>query len=231
MVNDPKYTLMNNPDKFTITIGRQFGSGGRQIGQAIANALGIQYYDKELLHEAARHFSMNPELFEKNDEKAPSFFYGGFLSLNMGYSSYSLYPPTGSSVSDDAIYRAQSDVIRSISDRHSCVIVGRSADYALRGRDNVINIFVHAPIEERVKRIMERGDAATPEQARQLAEKRDKLRASFYNFYTDKRWGSAASYDLTFDSSLLRLDDIVAMVKQYVEMRLDVAIPSANIPL
>ncbi|MDE6085201.1 MAG: cytidylate kinase-like family protein [Muribaculaceae bacterium] len=222
---------MNNPDKFTITIGRQFGSGGRQIGQAIANALGIEYYDKALLHEAARHAGMNPELFEKNDEKAPSFFHGGFLSLNMGYSAYSLYPPTGSAVSDDAIYRAQSDVIRAISDRQSCVIVGRSADYALRGRDNVINIFIHAPIEERVKRIMERCDAATPEQARQLAEKRDKLRASYYNFYTDKRWGHASSYDLTFDSSLMKVEDIVALVKQYVEFRRGLTIPSSNIPL
>lgn len=210
---------MNTDDKYTITIGRQFGSGGRLIGQALAQALGIEYYDKALLHEAARHAGMNPELFERNDEKAPSFFNAGFPSLNLGYGVFSMFSPGNSSISDDAIYRAQSDVIRSIADRHSCVIVGRSADYALRGRDNVINIFIHAPIEERVKRIMERGDATNVEQARQLAEKTNKLRASFYNFYTDKQWGHASSYDLTLDSSLMSVDDIVELVKHYIDLR------------
>lgn len=209
---------MDESDKYVITVGRQFGSGGRLIGQAIADELGIQYYDKALLVEAAKHAGINPELFERKDEKAPSFF-SGLLPVNVGYSSsYSLYPGT-SSISDDAIYRAQSDVIRSLADRSSCVIVGRSADYALRDRDNVINIFVHAPIENRIKRIMERGDAATPEQARQLAERTNKLRAAYYNFYTDKRWGHASSYDLTIDSSLLDTPDIVALVKQYVAAR------------
>ncbi len=210
---------MNANDNYTITIGRQFGSGGRLIGQALAKALGIEYYDKALLHESARHAGMSPELFERNDEKAPSFFTAGFPSLNMGYSVFSMFSPHNSSISDDAIYRAQSDVIRSIADRHSCVIVGRSADYALRGRDNVINIFIHAPIEERVKRIMERGDATTPEHARQLAEKTNKLRASYYNFYTDKQWGHASSYDLTIDSSRMTVDEIVELVKHYIDLR------------
>ena len=205
---------MNTNDKYAITIGRQFGSGGRLIGQALARELGIEYYDKALLHEAAKHAGMSPELFERKDEKAPSFF-SGMMSLNMGYSAY----PGTSSISDDALYRTQSDVIRALADRSSCVIVGRSADYALRDRDNVINIFVHAPIEERVRRIMERGDATTAEQARQLAEKTNKLRAAYYNFYTDKRWGHASSYDLTIDSSRLSLEDIVALVKQYIQLR------------
>lgn len=209
--------LMNINGKYAITIGRQFGSGGRLVGQALARELGIEYYDKALLVEAAKHAGINHELFERKDEKAPSFF-SGMMSLNMGYSAYSLYPGT-SSISDDALYRTQSDVIRALADRSSCVIVGRSADYALRDRDNVINIFVHAPIEERVRRIMERGDATTAEQARQLAEKTNKLRAAYYNFYTDKRWGHASSYDLTIDSSRLSLEDIVALVKQYITMR------------
>lgn len=143
------------------------------------------------------------------------------MPLNIGYSGYSLYPG-GSSISDDAIYRAQSDVIRSLADRSSCVIVGRSADYALRDRSNVINIFLHAPIEVRVKRIMERGDAKTIDQARQLAERTNKLRAAYYNFYTDKRWGDAASYDLTIDSSLLDPPAIVELVKQYVSKRIGI---------
>lgn len=208
---------MNINDRYVITIGRQFGSGGRLIGQALARELGIEYYDKALLVEAAKHAGINPELFERKDEKAPSFF-SGIMSLNMGYTAYSLYPGT-SSISDDALYRTQSDVIRALADRSSCVIVGRSADYALRDRQNVINIFIHAPIEARIKRIIERGDASTPEQARQLAEKTNKLRAAYYNFYTDKHWGHAASYDLTIDSSRMSPGDIVALVKQYIQMR------------
>ncbi|MCM1449358.1 MAG: cytidylate kinase-like family protein [Clostridiales bacterium] len=207
---------MNTEDKFTITIGRQFGSGGRQVGQALARALGIEYYDKELLLEAAKHAGMSPELFERKDEKAPSFFSGMMSYGGMsGYGTYAMFPNT-TSISDDSIYRAQSEVIRSLADRSSCVIVGRSADYVLRDHKNVVNLFVHAPIEARVKRIMSRMDAATPDEARQIAEKHDKIRAAFYNFYTDKRWGQASSYDLTIDSSRLSIDDIVAIVKEFL---------------
>lgn len=219
---------MNADDKYTITIGRQFGSGGRLIGQALAKDLGIEYYDKALLVEAARHAGMSTELFERKDEKAPSFF-GGIMSLNMGYSTYSMYPG-GSSISDDALYRAQSDVIRSLADRSSCVIVGRSADYALRDRKNVINVFIHAPIEERVRRIMERGDAATPEQARQIAEKNNKLRAAYYNFYTDKKWGHASSYDLTIDSSRITIDQAVELIRHFIELRLKSSQSISGIP-
>lgn len=208
---------MNKNIQSRITVGRQFGSGGRLIGRAIADALGIDYYDKSLLQEAAKHAGLNPELFERNDEKAPSFF-SGLMSYNMGYSSYSLFGGS-SSISDDALYRAQTEVIRTLADRGPCVIVGRSADYALRDRSDLVNIFVHAPIEARVKRIMERGDASTPEQARQLAEKTNKLRASYYNFYTDKRWGHASSYDITIDSSKVSIDDAVEIVKHYIELR------------
>lgn len=207
---------MNFNDKYTITIGRQFGSGGRIIGQTLARELGIEYYDKALLVEAAKHAGMNMELFERYDEKAPSFF-SGVMSLNMGYSSYSLFQGN-SSINDDILYRTQSDVIRALADRSSCVIVGRSADYILRNRKNVINIFIHASIEDRIRRIIERGDASTPEQARQLAEKNNKLRAAFYNFYTDKRWGHVSSYDLTIDSSKIPIDDIVRLIKQYIHL-------------
>lgn len=203
-------------DKITITIGRQFGSGGRLIGQAIAHELGFEYYDKELLVEAARHAGMCPEIFEKRDEKAPSFL-GGIVSFNVGYSSYSLYPGS-TGISDEDIQRAQADVIKMIADRSSCVIVGRSADYILRDRPGVINIFIHAPIEHCVKRIMERGDAKDTDEARAMVIKNNKLRSSFYNFYTDKKWGDAAGYHLTIDSSKLPIEDIVAIVKQYVSL-------------
>lgn len=206
-----------NGDNYVITIGRQFGSGGRELGRMLASRLGIAYYDKELLFEAAKEAGVSPEVFERCDEKFPKFL-SGVLSFSMGFNPVSCYAGS-TSISDDSVYRAQSDFIRSIASRGACVIVGRSSDYVLRDHPCCINIFVHAPIEERVKRIMRRGDNPDPERARALAEKTNKLRASYYNFYTDKRWGAAESYDLTIDSSAMPMADIVEIVAAYVERR------------
>lgn len=205
-------------NNFVITIGRQFGSGGRELGKTIASRLGIAYYDKELLHEAARHAGVSKEFFEKSDEKFPSFL-SGVLSFSMGFNPITCYSGS-TSISDDSVYRSQSDFIHAIAARESCVIVGRTADYILRDHPRCINIFVHAPVEERVRRIMKRGDRTTPEQAKALSDKTNKLRAAYYNFYTDKRWGDAASYDLTIDSSRMTMDAIAAVVQAYVEQRL-----------
>lgn len=206
------------PEKYVITVGRTFGSGGRVLGRLIADKLGIKFYDKELLLKAAAKAGMNPEYFERNDERAPRFLSGPF-SFSHGYSPMSFY--TGpSSISSDGIYQAQSDFIHEIADAGPCVIVGRTADYVLRDVDNVVNIFVHAPIDSCVRRILDRADSMKAEDARNLAEKTNKVRAAFYNFYTDKRWGAASSYDLCVDSSLLPLDDTADLVIDYVKRRL-----------
>lgn len=203
--------------KYVITIGRQFGSGGRELARHLADAFGIGYYDKELLLEAARHAGVDAGFFERSDEKFPTFT-GGGISFNMGISSMPWYTP--SSISDESIYRDMSDVIKGLADRGPCVIVGRSADYVLRDHNvPVVNLFVHAPIEECVKRILRRGDKMKEQQARALAEKTNKLRANYYNFYTDKRWGMASSYDLCLDSSLLPMEGIVDVVACYMERR------------
>ena len=202
---------------YVITIGRQFGSGGREIGKLVAEKLGIAYYDKELLCEAAKNAGVSPEFFEKSDEKMPRFF-SGLFSFTMGYNPYTLYAGS-SSISDDTLYRAQSDFIHSVAEKHSCVIVGRSADYVLRDHPRCANIFIHAPIEECVKRIMRRGDKTTPEQARSLAEKTNKLRAGYYNFYSDKTWGDAKTYHMTIDSSSLPAEDVARMICDYVTRR------------
>lgn len=204
-------------DKIVITIGRQFGSGGRELGKLLAERLGIGYYDKELLVEAARRAGVNPEFFERSDERAPSFF-SGVLQFTMGYHPYNLF--SGSvSISDDALYRAQSDFIRSLAERESCVIVGRTADYVLRDHPRKVDIFVHAPVEACVERLMRRGDRTDREAARALAEKTNKLLAGYYNFYTDKTWGDARSYDLTFDSSKLDMEQMADIVADYVRRR------------
>ena len=202
---------------YVITIGRQFGSGGREIGKLVAERLGIAYYDKELLCEAAKKAGVSPEFFEKSDEKFPKFF-SGLFSFTMGYNPYTLYAGS-SSISDDTLYRAQSDFIHSVAEKHSCVIVGRSADYVLRDHPRCANVFIHAPIEECVKRIMRRGDKTTPEQAKALAEKTNKLRAGYYNFYSDKTWGDAKTYHLTIDSSSMTTADVAALICDYVTRR------------
>ena len=126
----------------------------------------------------------------------------------------------GSSVSPDNIHQAQCDFMHEIADEGPCVIVGRSADYVLRDVDNVVNIFVHAPMKDCVKRILDRADTMNEDEARSLAERTNKLRSAFYNFYTDKRWGAASSYDLTIDSSLLPLDECADFVIEYLKRRL-----------
>lgn len=201
----------------TIAVGRQFGSGGREFGRRLAAALNINYYDKELLSHAARKSGLSDEFFERNDERAPGFL-NGIFSFAMGYSPTTFYAGP-SAISDDNIYSAQSDFIKSLAAQESCVIVGRTADYVLRDSDRLVSIFVHAPMADCVARIMSRNPDITAAKARQQAERVNKLRANYYNFYTDKTWGAAASYDLTFDTSLLSMDQLVELACQYVRMR------------
>lgn len=122
------------------------------------------------------------------------------------------------SISDDALYKAQCDFIHSIADHGPCVIVGRSADYVLRDVDNVVNVFIHADLEDCAANIARR-DGVDIERARKIAEKTDKLRAGFYNFYTDKRWGDTSSYDLCLNSSTLDIDRIVEIIVEYLDRR------------
>lgn len=206
------------PEKYVITVGRTFGSGGRILAKIIADKLGIAFYDKELLIKAAERAGMSPEYFERNDERVPRFF-SGLFSFNHGYSPMSFYVGT-SSITSDGIYQAQCDFMHDIADEGPCVIVGRSADYVLRDVDNVINIFVYAPMADCVRRILERADRLTPEDARSLAEHTNKVRAAFYNFYTDKRWGAASSYDITLNSSLLPLEECADFVIDYLYRRI-----------
>lgn len=208
----------NNRTRFVITVGRQFGSGGREFAKMLSKAFGIGYYDKELLMEAARHAGVAPDFFERSDEKFPTFT-GGGISFNMGISALPWYTP--SSISDEAIYRDMSDVIRALADKESCVIVGRSADYVLRNHPvPTINLFLHASKEDCVRRILKRGDKIKEQDAINLAAKTNRLRANYYNFYTDKRWGDAASYDLCLCTSGVKMEALVNVVASYINARL-----------
>ncbi len=219
--------MVDSDNNIVITVGRQFGSGGREFGRRLAETLGFEFYDKRLLLEAARMAGMDVSFFERSDEKFPTFV-SGSMAFNLGYNPMPWY--TASSISDESLYRDIATMINSLADKGSCVIVGRSADYVLRNHPTarVISLFVHAPIDICVRRILERGDCDNPKAARQLAEKSNKLRAEYYNFYTDRQWGHAATYDLCLDSGSISMEDAVALVRHYITLRYpDVELPEA----
>lgn len=213
---ETKKQIEGLPERYVITIGRRMGSGGRALGKILAEKLGIAFYDKQLLLDAAKRAGLCPAMFERNDERRPHFI-SGLFNFNMGMSSMATY--TSSTISDDSLYKAQCDFIHEVANAEPCVIVGRTADYVLRDTPNVVNIFVHADIDDCARRIAEREKGITFEQARKFAEKTNKLRAGFYNFYTDKRWGDSSGYDMTFNSSTMSLSDIAEMVIEYLKLK------------
>ena len=179
-----------------ITIGRQYGSAGHSIGKILADDLGIKYYDKELLERAAKDSGLCQELFENHDEKPTnSFLYSLVMdSYSFGYGSTMMDMPL-----NQKVFLAQFDAIKKISQDGPCVIVGRCADYALKDYDNKLNVFVHAPMSFKKSRIQEQYEI--PEaKVKDVAIKTDKQRASYYNYYTSKKWGDLKSYDLCIDS-------------------------------
>ena len=203
-------------DKIILTIGRQFGSGGREIGQRLAQELGIAYYDSELISEAARQSGLCEEVFQKADERAAT---GLSYAFTMGYSSFmgGAFTPYNSVLSNDGLFKLQSDAIRRLAER-SCVMVGRCADYILRDDPACLSIFIHGSAESRLQRILSR-QGGTEAEAYELMGKKDKQRAAYYNYYTNKTWGMAASYDLCIDASILGLEETVAYILRFIERR------------
>lgn len=203
-------------DNLIITIGRQFGSGGREIGKHLADLFGIAYYDKELINEASKSSGLSTEYFEKADERAPSALLNSF-SINWLTGAGGIWGDGG--LSNEYIFKFQSDVIRHLAETQSCVIVGRCADYILRQYPRCYNVFIHAPLEDRIERIISRSQGMTRKEAIELAEKKNKLRASYYNFYTDKGWGVASSYDLSIDSSILGSEETAIFIRDFIQKK------------
>lgn len=200
---------------FIIVIGRQFGSGGREIGRKLAEKLSVAYYDKQLLAEAAKTFGLQSEVLARSDEKRPSMLRA---FLGSSYGNTSDFGQWGT-MSPDQLYTVQSHVIERICEAGPCVIVGRTADYICRDNPRLASIFLHAPAEFRARRIMDRGEAKSLDEAMKLARKRDKDREDYYNYYTGKKWGGASNYHLSLDSSLLPAEEtaelIIAFLKRY----------------
>ena len=215
-------TGKNQRGKFLIVIGRQYGSGGRRIGKMLAADLGIAYYDKTLLSEAARKLGYSAEIFARKDEKRPSLL-RSLLSFNYGAPTANIEEAP---MSDEKIYEFQSRIIKEICNRESCVIVGRTADYIMRDHPRLISLFIHAPEETRINAIMERGETDNAEEAREIAAKNDKNRESYYNYYTNRdAWGHASNYHFSFDSSRLPDHAIVSAVRAMLEKSGDTTDP------
>jgi cytidylate kinase len=199
-----------------ITIGRQFGSGGREIGEMVADHFGIKCYDKELLSRAAKESGFCEEMIQNHDERPTnSFLYNLVMdTYSFGYNSSSFVDMPIS----HKVFLAQFDTIKKIAKEEPCVIVGRCADYALSDLPNVLNLFIYGDEECKIKRIRERfSDITSNEKAREMMIKKDKQRQSYYNYYSSKKWGRADSYDLCINSSILGIEGTVKLIIQYIE--------------
>lgn len=198
-----------------ITIGRQFGSAGREIGYKVAKDLGIKLYDKEMLARAAKESGLCEELFETHDEKPTnSFLYSLVMdTYSLGYTNSYVDMPI-----NHKVFLAQFDAIKKLAQKESCVIVGRCADYALEDDPFAVSVWVKASLDKRVERIKKMYDLSESK-ATDLIQKTDKRRASYYNYYSSKKWGEAKSYDLCLDSGELGIDGSIELILKYIELK------------
>ena len=199
-----------------ITIGRESGSAGRHIGQLLANDLGVKCYDKELLTLAAKHSGLCEELFKSHDEKPTnSFLYSLIMdSYSVGYSGGGyLDMPL-----NQKVFLAQFDAIKKLAEEESCVIVGRCADYALADYPGMVSVFICGNEEDKIRHLMERHNVDEAK-AKDIMIKTDKRRASYYNYYSSKRWGSCKSYDMCISSSAVGYDGAVDIIKEFAKKK------------
>lgn len=198
--------------KLIITIGREYGSGGHEVGEKLAKKLNIGYYDKELLRKTAELTGFTEEFIEEHEEKKTTSL---LYSLVMGVNGVSNNHNDTYSLPDQ-LYLEQFKTIRKIAEDESCIFVGRCADYALREMPNVVSIFIMAPMEARIARIAERNSVSS-EKATEMIHRTDKRRASYYNCYSDKKWGKANTYNLCIDTSVTGIDGTIDVICHYIE--------------
>lgn len=205
-------------DKFVITVGRELGSGGKSVAEALARELGVAVYDRRLIEMAAEESGFDRSIFEQADERTSR----GWMSALL---SYLRSPFTGadaasqSPLSGESLFRIQSDVIRGLAERESCVFVGRCADYILRDHPRPVSLFVTADRADRVERLCASQRIAPAEAGRRI-DAADSRRASYYGYFTGRTWGAASSYDLCVNTSRLGIDATVRCLLEYVDRRL-----------
>ena len=198
-----------------ITIERQYGSGGHLIGEKLAESLGIPFYDSELIKVAAKESGICEEIFESFDEKpTTSFLYSLVMDpYSLGYNSNSFDLPL-----NHKVFLAAFDTIKELASKGPCVFVGRCADYALEEYDNVLSVFIHADMDARIRRIARIYDL-TDAKAKDMIIKTDKKRSSYYNYYSNKRWGDVDSYDMCLNSSMLGIEGTAEAIEKLVELK------------
>ena len=196
-------------EKIIITLGRRIGAGGLEIARKLAYRLDIKVYDKDLIWIAARESGLSPEFFEKNDEKPVS---KGHLTNFLGQKNSSFIDTRSyvldSAISEDGLFKTQSDIIRRLADEGSGIFVGRCADYVLRDYEGMLSVFITADKPDRIARIMEK-DGLSAKDAERYIDQGERRRTSYYNYYTFKEWGDSASYDLCLNSSHFGIDGCV----------------------
>ena len=196
--------------KTIITSGRQFGSGGKEVGIRVAKELGIPFYDKELLQEAAKKSGLCEKIFESFDERPKSLLY----SIAMDAYPFGI-GGVGDSL-EQQVYLATFETIRHLAEQGPCVMIGRCADYALSENENLLSLFLYAPVDARVERVARRQNLS-PEKAKSLIQKTDKRRASYYEYYASRKWGAVDSYDFCLNTQALGLGGTVELIRAMVE--------------
>lgn len=199
-----------------ITIARQYGSGGREIGKMLANELNVKFYDKELINLAAKESGISPEVFEKYDEKATnSLLYA--LSIGAAASTMGDYGIAPQLPINDRLFLLQHDIIKQVS-AEPCVIVGRCADYVLSDRADCMKIFIYADMEKRIQYAVD-VHGVDKDKAQSIIRKVDKSRENYYNYYSDKKWGDPENYDLCINSGELGAKNCVDLICYYLKLR------------
>lgn len=205
-------------NKVIITIARQYGSAGREIGKKLAEQLTIPYYDEALIKLASQESGINESLFESAEEKPMSSFWESASSFNV-ISLGGHFPAGGEMPMNDKLFLIQSKVIKELAEAGSCVIVGRCADYILADNPNAVHVFIHAKEEAKLKRVVD-SYGIPVEKAKEVMFKTDRKRATYYNYYADGKWGRAENYDLTIDSSIIGIEGTVKIIKEFAQLKL-----------
>ena len=197
-----------------ISVGRQLGSGGHDVAKLLAQRFGCTFYDRELLNLAAKESGFCEKFFEQNDERS-GFFKSRFHMHVPLFGENDYYR---NNFSQESLYQFQSDAIRKAAEGGSCVFVGRTADYILRDKKNLLSIFISASMDDRIKAVCKRKDISRAE-ARKLINDGESNRASYYNFYTGKEWGHSSSYDICVNSSILGLEQTEQFLADFIRKR------------
>lgn len=201
--------------KTIVTIGREFGSGGREIGHLVAERLNVSCYDNELITQVAKKSGFCEEILKKHDEKPTgSFLYS--LVMDSYYNHNTILGQAGMPLSQQ-LFLAQFNTIKTIASKEDCVFIGRCADYALKDDFNILSVFINSDDKSKIERISKRHNVSA-QKAREMMIKTDKKRASYYNYYTDKRWGNSSSYDLCINSGKLGIEKTAELILSYLDI-------------